>query len=243
MKKILLALNSEIMAEALQDRLRGAFDVVYCLNSEDALDLLGAYRPDVLVLDLMLGGMDSIGILQAARDTATCSKTVALSNYIGPYTAEMMEVLQVCHLEKTSCDIGQIAGRITDIALWEPDTERIRQSIRNTLLNLSFKMNTENYRIIECAITEFFKDPSQPLTAQLYPTVARLCNGTATQVEKAIRTGVESAFKNGNESMWRLYFAAGKNGKVSKPTNGDFLARMAMCLNENIEKKGERKVI
>ena len=117
MKKIMLALNSQNLGEILQDQLKGTFDVVFCQDADETVGLLGTYRPDVLVLDLMLGGMDSISILQAARDTDACTKVVAISNYIGAYTAAMLEEFHVVHLVKTPCDSRQLAGRITDIAL------------------------------------------------------------------------------------------------------------------------------
>lgn len=243
MKKILLALNSLTLGELLQEYLCGTFDVVVCMDADETVELLGKYRPDVLVLDLMLGGMDSISILQAARDTGCCSKAVAVTGYIGTYTAAMLEELNVCHLARSTCNAAQFAGRIADIALWDPEDRSLLQKIRNIFVALGFKMNTESYRILECATALYYQDPTQPLTAQLYPKVAELCGGTATQVEKAIRTAVESAAKNGNGFMWQLYFETGKGGKVLKPTNGQFLARMAMCLTENEEKGELRKKI
>lgn len=245
MKKILLALNSLTLGELLQEHLCGTFDVVLCMDADETVELLGKFRPDVLVLDLMLGGMDSISILQAARDTGCCTKTVAVTGYIGTYTAAMLEDLNVCHLAKSTCNAAQFAGRIADIALWDPEENSLIQKIRNILVTLGFKMNTESYRIIECAIALYYQNPTQPLIAQLYPKVAELCGGTATQVEKAIRMGVEGAMKNGNAFMWQLYFGTGKGGKALKPTNGHFLARMAMCLSEYAEEKGEfrKKII
>ena len=245
MKKILLALNSLTLGEQLQEHLCGTFDVVLCMDADEAVELLGKFRPDVLVLDLMLGGMDSISILQAARDTGCCSKTIAVTNYIGAYTAAMLEDMNVCHLEKSTCNAAQFAGRIADIALWDPEENSLIPKIRNIFVTLGFKMNTESYRIVACATTLYYQNPNQPLSAQLYPKAAELCGGTATQVEKAIRMAIEGAMKNGNDFMWQLYFGTGKNGKALKPTNGHFLARMAMCLSEYDEEKGEirKKII
>ena len=239
MKKIMLALNSENLGEILQDQLTGIFDIVFCQDADEAVDLLGTYGPDVIVLDLMLGGMDSFSILQAARDTGVCTKVIALSNYVGPYTAAMLEKFQVLHFVRLPCDSIQLAGRIVDAAFWEDESEQAYNRMRNTLVTLGFKMNTQAYRIIECAVKVYMQDPGQPLTAQLYPAVAEMCGGSTTQVEKAIRTGVESAWKHGNEHIWRLYFGTGKNGKEAKPSNGDFLARIALCLLEKEENKGE----
>ena len=243
MIKILLAMNSQALAEVLQEQLSGQFEVLYSRDADETLASLGLYRPDVLVLDMMLGGVDGISILQAARDSGTCDRVVAFTNYIGRYTGAMLEDLNVYHLSKPPSSGIEYAGRIADVALWEREPESITQRIRNLLLTLGFKMNTENYRIIECAITLFYQNPAQALSAQLYPAVAKACRGTATQVEKAIRTGIECAWKNGNENVWRLYFAPGTDGKISKPSNGDFLMRMAVCLKENTKDKGEMKAV
>lgn len=243
MKKILLAMNSRTLAEILQEQLSRDFSVLVSHDADEALTLLHVFRPDVLVLDMMLGGVDGISILQAAKDSGACQRVVAFSDYISKYTAAMLEDLNVYYLSKTPSSGIQYAGRIADVALWEKEAEDTTQKIRNLLLTLGFRMNTENYHIIECAITLFCQDPTQALSAQLYPAVAKACNGTATQVEKGIRTGIEGAWKNGNENIWRLYFPLGKSGKIAKPSNGEFLTRMAVCLRENTKDKGEMKAV
>ena len=238
MKRILLAMG-QTQAESIAERLEGPFDVLICRDAFEIVEVLEGYHPDVMVMDLMLPGMDSCSVLQIIRDVGACARIVALSTYIGAYTAEMLERLNVCHLSKLPCDSSYLAGRIADIAYWETEEEKISHKIRNILTALSFKINIESYRFTECAIALFAQDPTQALTSQLYPAVARLCGGTVTQVERAIRISIESAWKNGNEKVWRLYFGTGRNGKASKPSNGDFLARMALCLNDTKEEKGE----
>lgn len=242
MKKILLAMG-QTLAQSVADRLKGPFDVLICRDAFEIVEVLGDYCPDVLVIDLMLPGMDSCSILQVIRDVGACAKIVAVSTYIGDYTAEKLEYLNVCHLSKLPCDSGHLAGRIVDIAYWEKEEENITHKIRNILTALNFRMNIESYRFTECAIALFAQDPTQALTSQLYPAVAQMCGGTVTQVEKAIRISIEGAWKSGNEKIWRLYFGTGRNGKASKPSNGDFLARMALCLNDTEEKGEIRKKI
>lgn len=240
MKRILLAFNSQIIGQELRDRLTGLFEVVLCFDADETVELLPVFRPDVLVLDLMLSGMDSLSVLQAVRDTGLCSRIVAVTDYINEYGISLLQQMNVTHLMRISCDSSQFAGRILDIALWETEEQGLLRPIRNILAGLGLKLNTSGCRITEMAIALYAQNPRQALTTKLYPAVARACGGTPSQVEKAIRDCVESAWKNCNERIWRLYFATGKNGKVLKPSNGDFLARVAGCLQDNIiENQGE----
>lgn len=242
MKKILLAFNSQIIGEEVLERLNGLFEVALCLDAGETVELLPVFRPDVLVLDLMLSGMDSLSVLRAARDTGVCSRVIAVANYINEYGVSILQQMNVTHLMRIPCDGSQFAGRIADIALWETEEQELQRQARSILAGLGFKINTGGCRITEVAIALYAQNPKQALTTQLYPAVAKVCGGTSTQVEKAIRDGIDSAWRNCDERIWRLYFATGKNGKVLKPSNGDFLARTAGCLREytaEIENKGE----
>jgi hypothetical protein len=77
--------------------------------------------------------------------------------------------------------------------------------------------------------------------------VAAQCGGTATQVEKAIRDSVESAMKNHDPRIWRMYFAAGRNGSVKKPSNAEFISGIAFCImdrqNWNQREVNREKVV
>lgn len=243
MKKILLALSSQTLGEALADKLSGAFETVLCLEADETAQQLAVVRPDVLVLDLMLAGMDSLSILRGAKDAGLCERTVVVTGYITEYLLTALEGLNVCYLVHMPCDLGHLAGRIADIARWEPEEEKISRSIRNILLALGCKINTEAYRITERAVQFLAQNPTMGMTTGLYPAVADSFACTPAKVERAIRLFVEAAWTNSNEKIWRLYFSAGRNGAVRKPSNGEFLTRIAQCVENDTKEiiKGERK--
>ncbi len=243
MKKILLAFSSRTIGEALAKKLSGAYEVVLCLDGDEATQQLAVVKPDVLVLDMMIAGMDSLSILRGAKDSGVCKKAVVAAGHITDYVLASLEGLNVCYVIHMPCDVTHLAGRIADIVQWEPEEEKITRNIRNILIALGCKINTEAYRITESAVQILAQNPTMGMTTGLYPAVAAQFGCTPVKVERAIRICVEAAWMNGNEKIWRLYFPAGRNGSVRKPSNGEFLTRIAHCLNDGTNEiiKGERK--
>jgi DNA-binding response OmpR family regulator len=73
-KKILLVEDDEALASVYQTRLTGeGFDVRWVANGEEALSNAMQYRPDLILLDVMMpkvSGFDVLDILRNTPDTA-----------------------------------------------------------------------------------------------------------------------------------------------------------------------------
>ena len=230
MKRIVVAFSSSVIAEELHSRLSGSFDVQLCRDGADTMACIAQYKPDVLVLDLMLCGMDSIQILWVTRDTNPDCKMIVTSTYFSEYILSQLEDIRVQYACKTPSDCRAFAARIMDVALWQPEDRGIARDIRNLMMNIGFAIHTESCRITETAIRVFYNNPAMPLTAELYPAVAKLCGTGEAWVERAIRMSVENSWKNCDPNIWRLYFGTDKKGRVIRPSNKEFLARMVYVL-------------
>ncbi len=55
-------------------------------------------------------------------------------------------------------------------------------------------------------------------------------SGRGQQVERSIRTAIASAWMKGSPERWRTYFPTAPDGTIPRPTNGDFIARLATLL-------------
>ena len=242
MKKIMLAVESQILADALHNHLSPMYQVAVCYNGIDVMETIKAFDPDVLVVDLSLPETDGISLLQMIWDCGLRPKVIALTFSVTDYIVAALEKLQVSCLMRLTGDYRQLTARIIDLAHWE-DTPAVETEVRKILAILGFKMNSVGCRITEIAICKYIENPYQSMMSELYPAVAAQCNGTVTQVEKAIRTGIEVALKEHDDRIWRMYFPAGKNGKVHKPTNAEFLARIAFCILDREDRKLNRKII
>ena len=53
----------------------GGFEVRFCASAEEALDAVEAFKPDMILLDVMLPGMDGPTLLQRLRQLEECRET------------------------------------------------------------------------------------------------------------------------------------------------------------------------
>ncbi len=230
MKNLLIAVNSDVVAESLRECLDGYYKVICCHTGAEALSCLQDCKPDLLVIDLMLPEIDGITVLRASRAAGIFPQVVALSDYVSTYISYALEELDVCSLFRYGSDMGAVAERLIALSEAEGEYQSVQSNIRSILAILGFNMSASGTYITEIALQQYMTNPNQTLSGRLYPDIAQLCKGTAMQVERAIRRSVESAWENRNESIWRLYFSVDKSGKVKKPTNADFLARVSFCI-------------
>ena len=226
MKILLAAVSSQSMADVLTEALSWQYTVVVCTDGQDALNALHTLRPDMMLVDLMLCGVDGVTVLQAAWDMGLRIPAVAISTYFSPYIVSALENLQVSSLIRLPCEAIHIAATLHSLQMYQSAETTEERRIRELLAMLGLSLNTTGYRASVTAIQLLLENPDRKFTGELYPLVAQLCKGTPTQVEKSIRHCIEAAWKKRNEQIWRIYFKVGKNGTVVKPTNADFLLRL-----------------
>lgn len=64
--KLLIADAGEEFRLALEERLHNTYTICGSGEGNEAMALLRSFRPDVMILDLMLPGLDGITLLQRA---------------------------------------------------------------------------------------------------------------------------------------------------------------------------------
>lgn len=97
------------------------------------------------------------------------------------------------------------------------------------LLELGIPVKGAGFDYLEKAILIFYEDPTQILTKEIYPAVGNSYRppASAYQVEKQIRTVINEAWKHRNVKVWGYYFPADSTGHIRKPSNGEFISRIA----------------
>lgn len=247
MKKVLLAMESEVLADGVYEMLSDAYQVFVCHDGCDALELMQMLRPDVAVVDMMLPGLDAVAMLHTVRDLGISSRVVAFSNLFPEYTVAALEQLRVDCLVRSSVKCHHVlAARVQDLAEQHAPITDTYRTMLETLAILGFKRKGESHRALETALELYRDNPKMPFVAGLYPAVAARCGSTSTGVEKAIRDYISGAWEKGNQRIWALYFPPGKNGKMQKPSNREFIIRISECIRnqtapaENTDSRGDR---
>lgn len=110
--------------------------------------------------------------------------------------------------------------------------------ITHLLLNMGIPQHIKGYRFTVTAIELILQDPNMldGITKRLYPEIAKLHGSTPGRVERAIRHGIEVAWERGDRDVHYTYFRNTIDVERAKPTNSEFLARMAYAAQAELEK-------
>lgn len=230
-RKLLIADGSEEFRSALADMLQGKYHVRLCGDGQEALSLLRGFRPDILVLDLMLPGLDGISLLQTAAEEQICPIVLATTRFITDYISDSVDRLGISYVMVKPCDIRATASRIGDLSLRihpplisHPDP---RTFVSNQLISLGVSTKLRGYAYLREAVILLGRKPDQSITKELYPDVGALCGANREQVERSIRSAIEKAWLHRDDRVWQKYFLPDADGVIPRPSNGVFISRLA----------------
>lgn len=233
-RKLLIADKSEEFRYALAAALREEFQILHCGTGPEALEALRSFRPDVLVLDLMIPGLDGISLLHTSAEEGICPAVLATVSLPSKYIDEAAALLGVSYLLVKPCNIRATAQRIREINLPIHSPKAIatdpRKAVSELLLSLGFSTKLRGYTYAREAILLLWKNPDQSMTKELYPAIAHLCDTNSKQVEHCIRTAIEKAWLRRDNRIWQHYFLPSPDGTIPKPSNAVFLSLLANSL-------------
>lgn len=230
MGKVLIADASQQWREILARALSGEYQVRACPDGLRALELVEQFEPDVLVMDLMLAGTDGLSVLKAIADRRPRPRVIITGRYFSNYIMSALDRYQVEFVAVKPCSVSCITDQVAEL-MTRVNSEPVTVQdpfdyITALLVSLGARTSQQGFRFLRTGILLLMEDPSQQLTKSLYPAIGKEHNTTGTNVEKAIRTTIYTAWLHRREEVWRQYFPLAPNGQIPKPTSGQFLARM-----------------
>lgn len=230
---LLIADSNPEFRQALGELLQECCRVHCCGTGTEAAELLRTLRPQVLVLDLMLPEMDGISLLQSAHEQGIRPNVLATTSLLSPYVLEALMDLGVAYLLRRPCDVRSAARRAEDLCRRRDVSDKGPAAfLSGVLKSLGFTKSHTGARCLPIAIMLDAQNPGQAYTKELYPEAGRLCDPpiTADQVEKLIRYAIGKAWERGDKAEWSRYFPPDLSGEIPKPSNGEFITRMAEVL-------------
>ena len=231
MQKVLIADGTEELCIALAEHLQSRFQVITCREGNEALELIFSYRPDVLVLDLMLPGLDGISLLREAEAAGQLPIVLAITRFVNDYVIETLTQMGVGYIMRKPCDTMAAVERVTDLSsrTWgeRPSGYHRNSDAASMLRELGIPEKRKGYRYLLEAVTLMAEDPMQAVTKELYPAVGKRCGVNKEQVERSIRGAIQTAWEKMDKSKWERYFPGDSTGKIQRPTNGEFISCLA----------------
>lgn len=241
--KLLVVDECDEFRQGLADVFGKSYIVRTCTSGDRALELLRTFRPDILITDLMLSGLDGLTLLQLASQEGIRPKVLVCAYQVSSYVQKILERLQVDYTMRRPCSLQAVACRVADLAAeakpLPPSSYDPEDLVSAVLLHLGLGAHLDGFRYLLSAVPLYSHDTHQAITKELYVAVAELHGKGAKQVERSIRSAIDNAWKLRTDKVWAEYFTAGPDGLVPRPSNGRFIGRMARLL---IEQTNQNKV-
>ena len=230
MRKVLIADASEHWRELLETALGRDYQIRSCCNGPQTLELAEQFRPDVLVMDLMLSGMDGLSVLRSLQERGLSPRIIITGRYFSNFVTMALERYQVDSIILKPCSTQSIAERVEEMLALDAPQLPVCQTpydyITALLVRLGAPTSQQGFRFLRQGILLLMEDPRQQLTKSLYPAIAAEFSTSPGNVEKALRTTVTTAWSNRRDEIWRTYFPLAPSGQIPKPTAGQFMLRL-----------------
>lgn len=109
-------------------------------------------------------------------------------------------------------------------------------TIKRMLLELGIPASIKGHSRLVCAISIAAEDPTaiEAITKCLYPEVAKRFGDTPPRVERAIRHAIELSADRCLPDAVKRYFGNSISARKGKPTNSEFIARLADAVREGM---------
>lgn len=241
---------SSILCEYLSGK--NCFEIVaVAKDGLEAVKFVTLYQPDVLVLDIIMPHLDGLGVLEKINSLSNINlpKVIVLSAVgqdkitqraidlgveyyvVKPFDLEIFSD-RIKQMFSTNSEINEV--RRNPFMLTESQSQfsianNLEADITNIIHEIGIPAHIKGYIYLREAITMVVNDVEllSAVTKELYPSVAKRFNSTASRVERAIRHAIEVAWARGHvETINSLFGYTINNGK-GKPTNSEFIAMVA----------------
>lgn len=205
--------------------------VASTMYGEEVIQKVYTSDVDVVVTDIVLKGIDGIGVLDAFRKMERPSpKKLILTRMNTAFVQEAVFERGASFFMTKPTTPGQLYERIRMLGGAEirraPDNGS-ETDVGVLLRKIGVSPEMKGYRYLQEAVRMRVNSEgkARKLTEAVYPAIAERFSTTAQSVERAIRTAIGSAWKNGGIQKYAIetsdVFLMSK-----KPTAGDMIERL-----------------
>ena len=243
--KILLADASDDARGLLQTALErsGRFEVVASTgDGTQVVELVRMHKPDVIVMDLILPGLDGLSILRKLKEEDH-PEVLVTSNFVRQeMVAEAGNLGAAMFISKPYSEDAMIEHllRIAEKRSEQFHAPGLEEMVTAIIHEVGVPAHIKGYQYVREAIMITVEDMEviNSVTKVLYPEVAKRYHTTPSRVERAIRHAIEVAWDRGDIETLQRFFGYTVSNIKGKPTNSEFVAmisdRIRLRLKSNL---------
>lgn len=253
---VLIADDNKEFCSILNDYLLNQKDIVVtgiAKDGREALDLIQQKKPDLVVLDIIMPHLDGLGVLEKLNgmDLDKMPRVIVLSAVGQDKITQQAITLGADYYVVKPFDMDIFTKRIREMFNTQ-DVETKRRSVSTQVVEreaaatsrgpidleteitsiiheIGVPAHIKGYMYLREAITMVVNDMEllSAVTKELYPSIAKKYNTTASRVERAIRHAIEVAWGRGQVDAINKLFGYTVHNEKGKPTNSEFIAIIA----------------
>lgn len=251
---VLIADDNKEFCSILNDYLLSQRDIIVTGVAKDgieALTLIEEKKPDLVILDIIMPHLDGLGVLErlnsmeidkmpriivlsAVGQDKITQKAINLgADYyvVKPFD---MDIFTKRIREMFNGNIQESIRRTSSTFQSESRPQHkehldLETEITNIIHEIGVPAHIKGYMYLREAITMVINDMEllSAVTKELYPSIAKKYNTTASRVERAIRHAIEVAWGRGQVDAINKLFGYTIHNEKGKPTNSEFIAIIA----------------
>ena len=251
---VIIADDNKEFCSILNDYLLNQRDIMVtgvAKDGREALELIEEKQPDLVILDIIMPHLDGLGVLErlngmnlnkmprvivlsaVGQDKITQKAITLGADYyvVKPFD---MDIFTKRIREMFNGNSQEIVRRSSSIS--ESDNRNnsrgkidLESEITNIIHEIGVPAHIKGYMYLREAITMVVGDMEllSAVTKELYPSIAKKFNTTASRVERAIRHAIEVAWGRGQVDAINKLFGYTIHTEKGKPTNSEFIAIIA----------------
>jgi len=253
---VLIADDNKEFCSILNDYLLNQKDIVVtgiAKDGREALELIQQKQPDLVVLDIIMPHLDGLGVLEKLNgmDLDKMPRVIVLSAVGQDKITQQAITLGADYYVVKPFDMDIFTKRIREMFNTQ-DVETKRRSVSTQVVEreaaatsrgpidleteitsiiheIGVPAHIKGYMYLREAITMVVNDMEllSAVTKELYPSIAKKYNTTASRVERAIRHAIEVAWGRGQVDAINKLFGYTVHNEKGKPTNSEFIAIIA----------------
>ncbi len=222
-------------------------DAVYATDGNDGYRMMRVIKPDVVMIDFLVSGLDAVGFLRLLHNEPMERKPLvivdsvamlssmlnAASEYGADYfMAKPQPYSEVCNT------IIDLLGAETVKEVSEKEEESLEVKITRFLHYMGVPAHLNGYTYIRSSLKRAIDDLGSviPITRKLYPALAEEYHKSPECIERSIRHAIKVSWERGNKKVIHDIFGySADTTYLGCPTNSEYIAMVADDLRLRIK--------
>lgn len=203
-------------------------------NGEQVVDDVKRLRPNFLISEIVLSGMDGFKVFETLKKDMgeSCPKVIFISNlsHSGFVSKALKEGASYFMVKPVMPE--NLEERIQDLLspnLVEDSNKALDEKIASIFISIGIPAHIKGYQFLREAVKLAVEEPEiiSQITKKLYPTIAEKFETSSSKVERGMRHAIEVAWNRGKIENINNIFGFKVYGSNEKPTNSELIALIA----------------